>query len=83
MTRLAETVSLDALSVADWDLDVTDDSVRDADDLDDDEIDRDLDAALVALDADDADGAGDDLEEDFGGDDALDDLVDAQAEETV
>jgi segregation and condensation protein A len=80
VTRLAETVSLDALSVADWDLDVTDDSLRNDDRIDDDEIDRDLDAALVALDADDAgDDLGDDLDGDFDGDA----LVDAPAEETV
>ena len=76
VTRLAETISLDALSVADWDLDV-DETARAADDLDDDEdaeIDADLDAAISALD----DDADDEYE-----DEADDDLIEAPAEETV
>jgi segregation and condensation protein A len=78
VTRLAQTISLDALSVADWDMDVTDEVGRaDRDDVDADEdaeIDADLDAAISALDGND----------DF--DDELDDdrdLIDAPAEETV
>src|SRR5436190_18355168 len=88
VTRLAETVSLDALSLADWDLDVTDETTRARDDVEDDDeraaedrrIDADLDAALSALDghdgADNDDGADD-------ADDLDDDLIDAHAEETV
>jgi segregation and condensation protein A len=78
VTRLAEAVSLDALSVADWDLDVTDERARghddDLDDEEDAEIDADLDAALSALDADD-DADVETYEHD--------DLIDAHAEETV
>jgi len=82
VTRLAEAVSLDALSVADWDLDVTDERARaHDDDLDDDEdaeIDADLDAALSALDA--ADEIDDETDDETYEDD---DLIDAHAEETV
>ena len=88
VTRLAEAVALDAASVADWDLDVTDERARsDDDDLDADEdaeIDADLDAVLSALDAnvnadDDPDDADDDVDETY----EADDLIDAHAEETV
>ena len=55
VTRLADAVSLDALSVADWDLDVADEPARvdhddDQSDHEPDEIDADLDAAIRALD---------------------------------
>jgi len=80
VTRLAETISLDALSVADWDLDVTDDAAHADDDVDEEEdaeIDADLDAAISALDAHD-----DDFDDDLDNTDD-DDLIEAPAEETV
>jgi len=73
VTRLADAISLDALSVADWDLDVTDETARpntaELDDDENDRIDADLDAAISAL--------GDTTDE------FDDDLIDAPAEETV
>jgi hypothetical protein len=80
------------LSVADWDLDVTDDAGRASSDVVEDEddaaenerIDADLDAAISALDA------GSDFDTDFDNpfdddedDDRSDHLVAAPAEETV
>jgi segregation and condensation protein A len=84
VTRLEDAVSLDALSVADWDLDVTERPVIDDAGDEPDEIDADLDAAIEALGALDADDVDDHDDHDLRDHDDADDgaLID-HAEETV